>query len=234
MLDYELLLCAFHQKNSLAINQVLLRLEASHSDACINLIRCLVASGIPNVLSNLISKGNLGFHCLGQNNSYLSFFTPHIIASNRMIAQLYRDSNMPLSKFNSDQHFLSLSSHCDINGISFQELDYDKLKAFVLFPNFLFNLEIFLQNLISGKSGPVQTKLRYLSYLLCVKIFFAKNVQQIEDAMKSCFDMALFVKFCNPSSENDQIDSEFSPLELPIFQDRENDLLKAILVLLQN
>ena len=64
--------------------------------------------------------------------------------------------------------------------------------------------------------------------------FFAKNVQQIEDAMKSCFDMALFVKFCNPSSENDQIDSEFSPLELPIFQDRENGLLKAILVLLQN
>ena len=53
MLDYELLLCAFHQKNALAINQLLLRLEESNSDSYINLARCIVASGIP-VFSNYI------------------------------------------------------------------------------------------------------------------------------------------------------------------------------------
>lgn len=151
-----------------------------------------------------------------------------------MIAQIYSNTTNASNKLATDQHLLSLCSHCDANGISLAELDFDKLKLCVLFPNFAVNLEIFVQELIMDKLSPIQTKFRYLSYLLCVKNFSAKNNQEIEHNMKSCFDMALFVKFRNNSScENDQLnnESEFFPLELPIFRDEQHHLLKAILVL---
>ena len=150
-----------------------------------------------------------------------------------MMAQIYRNLNNASNKLTTDQHYLSLASHCDVNDISFQELNYDKLKSCMLFPKFIINFEIFVQNLVLEKSIPIQTKFRCLSYLLCVKVFFAKNNQEIHEFMKSCFDMSLFVKFCNQSRGNDKCNNEFSPLEIPIFQDRKNHLLKAILVLFQ-
>lgn len=149
-----------------------------------------------------------------------------------MIAQIYCSIKNASNKLTTDQHILSLDSHCDVNGISLQELDFDKLKSFVLFPDFIVNLEIFVQNLIMDKLTSIQTKFRYISYLLCVKIFSAKNSREIEYTMKSCFDMSLFVKFCNNySHENNQPNNECFPLELPIFRDDPHQILRAMLVL---
>ena len=148
-----------------------------------------------------------------------------------MVAQIYSNTINLFNKLTTNQHFLSLGSHCDMNGMSLQELDYDRLKSLVFFPKFSISLEIFVQKLVSDKSASIQAKLRYLSYLLCVKIFSAINHHQIEEFTKSCFDAALYVKFSNSSRENDWCNNEFSPVELPIFQSEQNHLFKAIILL---
>lgn len=54
LLDQELLLCAFHEKNDIAIKQLVLRLEDSCNGASSNMIRCLIFTGIPQIIRKII------------------------------------------------------------------------------------------------------------------------------------------------------------------------------------
>lgn len=148
-----------------------------------------------------------------------------------MVAQLYQNTTSITNRLCTEQHFSSLTSHCDINGISFQELNYEKLKSFLFFPHFIDNLEIFIQKHILDKSVNIQSKFLYLCLLLCAKKFSSKSDLLIEESMKSCLDKVLFVKFCDNSIESNEVSIEFFK-GLSIFKKEQNNILKAIYLLI--
>lgn len=228
------MLCAFKENNTSAAKQMLLRLEESNSDAFINLTRCLCAFGIPNFLSRKNCKThiiNINF-ILAPITSYKIYYTPYFISNHRMIAHLAQLFEHISGNTMNEQLILALHSHRDINNVIIQDLDYDTLRHFVLFPNFALNYDEFIQKLVLERSVPLHLKLRYLAFLTSVKLFMAKDRNDINENLKYCFNLLLYVR--SSTHENDQSEHATDFLKLPIFHKTEDKILKAIKVLLEN
>lgn len=146
-----------------------------------------------------------------------------------MIAQLAQNHQ---HNFVNDQFVLALNSHRDINDVMIQDLDYQTLKDFVLFPNFIHNFDSFVHKLVLEHTVPMNVKLRYLAFLTSVKIFIAKDIKMANENLKYCFDLIIFVRSLS-SNEQIQTGDFWAFSDLPIFHNIENNMLKIIKMLLK-
>ena len=216
---------------------MLLRLEESNYVSLINLTRCICAFGIPPFFSKefMLNVIALIFLCyLAPIASYKTYFTPQFISNHRMIAHLAQFNEHNFGNLMNDQLVLALHSHRDINNVTIQDLDYKTLKDFVLFPNFTLNFDSFVHKLVLEHEVAFNVKLRYLAFLTSTKIFTARDNEVINENLKYCFNLLLFVR---ASTSHEHLESKIFPdfLELPIFHNIEDKFLflKAIRMLLE-
>lgn len=149
-----------------------------------------------------------------------------------MIAHIAQVNGHNFGNLMNDQLVLALHSHRDINNVTIQDLDYRTLKDFVLFPNFTLNFDSFVHKLILEREVALSVKLRYLAFLTSTKVFTSKDNATINQSLKYCFNQLLFVR---ASTTFEHLEAEQFPdfLELPIFDEIEHKLLKAIRMLLE-
>lgn len=149
-----------------------------------------------------------------------------------MIAHVAQLNEHNFGNLMNDQLVLALHSHRDINNVTIQDLDYKTLKDFVLFPNFTLNYDSFVHKLILEREVTLNVKLRYLAFLTSTKVFTSKDSEAINQSLKYCFNLLLFVR---ASTSDEHLEAEQFPdfLELPIFDKIEHKILKAIQMLLK-
>lgn len=149
-----------------------------------------------------------------------------------MIAHITQVNEHNFGNLMNDQLVLALHSHRDINNVTIQDLDYRTLKDFVLFPNFTLNFDSFVYKLILERGVALSVKLRYLAFLTSTKVFTSRDNETINQSLKYCFNQLLFIR---ASSTFEHLEAEQFPdfLELPIFDEIEHKILKAIRMLLE-
>lgn len=150
-----------------------------------------------------------------------------------MIAHLAQLNEHNFGTLMNDQFALALNSHRDLNNVMIQDLDYKTLEDFVLFPNFTLNFDSFVHKLVLEHDVALNVKLRYLAFLTSAKMFTARDKGLINDNLKYCFNLLLFVR---ASTSHEHLETNYHPdfLELPIFHNIEYKLLKAIRMLLEH
>ena len=147
-----------------------------------------------------------------------------------MIAQMAKSNEPGFGNLMSDHLDLALQSHRDANSITIQDLDYNILKDFVLFPNFIYNFESFVHKLVLEQKVESNVKLRYLAFLTSTT---SKDDEAIKESIKYCFNLLLFVRAEASSIEHFEAKNFPDVLELPIFDVVEDEFLKAIQILLK-
>lgn len=133
----------------------------------------------------------------------------------------------------SDQLVLAIQSHRDINTVMIQDLDYSTLSYFVFFPNFIVNFDDFVHKLVLERGVSLNVKLRFLSFLVIVKIFMAKDSKEITVNLKYCFDLIFYLR-ASTSNEDYWAKRDNIFLEPPLLNNIEDKMLKAIRQLLEN
>lgn len=165
-------------------------------------------------------------------STYKLYFTPHFISNHRMIAHIAQLNEQNFGSLMTDQLVIALHSHLDINNVTIQDLNYETLKCFVLFPNFNLNFDSFVHKLVLEREVALNFKLRYLAFLTSTKVFTAKDNEAVYNNLKYCFNLLLFVRASTSHEHLETADfPDFS--EFPIFDKIECKLLKAIRMLLE-
>ena len=160
-----------------------------------------------------------------------------------MAAQLIRDNEHNSNKLLTDQHLLALNTHRDFEPVSMNDLNYERISYLALFPKFIINFQNFVRKLIVKHDVHFSVKLRYIGYLSCI-VAFSQNNQKFIDEMRSCFDLALYVRATSVTQGTQSavesvaigcsLDFEdFDPSELNLFKENNETLIKAIYLLLK-
>lgn len=150
-----------------------------------------------------------------------------------MIAHLLQLNEQNFGNTMSDQLVLAMQSHRDINTVMTQDLDYSTLSYYVLFPNFAANFDDFVHKLVLERGVSLNVKLRYLSFLIIVKVFMAKDCKAITENLKYCFDLILYLR-ASTSNEDYWTERVNDFLEPPLLNNNEDKILQAIRIILEN
>lgn len=153
-----------------------------------------------------------------------------------MITQLAIKQDRSYTKYLTDLQISALRSHPDATNIAFIGINYDRLHYFIFMPNFLNDYESFVKKFISSKDTNINDKIRFIGNLTCMKAFFASDRPQLTQNLRYCFDILLYTRFSENSRQSNlkrkQNEVTFDPSGIPFFCTSENELIKAIVLLL--